>query len=121
MRRVRLSAYGASFLYNTYTYLHEPVGVVHVVFVNIAKRVDRLGQQVLTTLTHVEPDGREVLVFLGAEKQQQIGPAAPRVSHVPCSRLEGLWRRHDPDQHAHFFGQSSSFCVVIWTDRAKGK
>ena len=95
------------------TNLHEPVGVIQVVFVDVAKALRRLGRQMFPALANVEADGREILVRLRAEENQFIGPPAPRVTHDRGFRRQVFRGSHHPDQHAHFFEQPFRYCVVV--------
>ena len=70
------------FWWDLCTDLHEPVGIVQMMVVNVTEGLHGLGQQMFASLTHVQTNGGKAFVFLRAEEEQLIGPTAPRVTYV---------------------------------------
>ena len=68
--------------------LHEPVGVVVVVFVDVVERLHRLRRQVLPALLYGDVDRRERGVFAVADEQEFVAATAPRGPHVTRLRLQ---------------------------------
>ena len=79
--------------------LHEPVGVVEVVVVDVPEGLHGLGGQVLPPFRYVQPHSGEGGVPRRAHEQQLVHALAPRVAHVHGFLIQVLGRRHDPHQH----------------------
>ncbi len=62
--------------------LHEPVGVLQVLVVGVVETAHRFRPQVVAALVHVQLDGRQGGIRLGAHEDQHIAPLAPGGLHV---------------------------------------
>ena len=70
--------------------LHEPIGVVLVVFVDVVERFHRLRRQVVPAFRYGDVDSRERVVFAVADEQECVAASAPRGPHVTRLRLQSF-------------------------------